>query len=283
MNYISISQAATKFNVSERYVRKLCADGMIVGAAKIGNTWIIPEDSTIQRKPSINLVLGGDDNVGLEAAAYLLEKGELVCFVSNSEKQILKAVSLFQTGGQHFLYNADASNEDDLKGILNDLSKYRISKIIFAENNARFDKAENNTIRYIQQNFRAPIYSTVLVPAIFYPLMSNTIIIAFLHEKATTIGLPNETVFSAAYHGMDGYLDSIIKTCETEDKISNVLKVYSGSIESEFWYSDDAKNVLKLPDKHRIPPRDLVRIAIDSAYSKNTLSVSEIRVRRNKK
>ena len=281
MNYISISQAAAKFNVSERYVRKLCADGMIEGVAKIGKTWIVPENASIQSSPSINLVFGGDDNVGLETAIYLIEKGEKVCFISNSEKQILKAVNFFQNTGPNLLYNVDASDEEALKKIRDNLSKYRISKIIFSENSARFDKVENNVKQTIQQNFRGPIYSTVLVNAIFYPLMSNTNIIAFLHEKATTIGLPNESAFSAACHGLDGYLESIIKASENDDKIDNVLKVYTGAIDSDFWYTNNAEDVVKFPDKNRIPPRDLARIAIDTIYGKNTAVISEIRVRRN--
>lgn len=282
MNYISISQAATKFNVSDRYVRKLCTEGMIVGAVKVGNVWIIPENATISSKPSINIIFGGDDDVGFEFAVYLIEKGEKVCFISNSESQILKIVKHAQSK-LLFVYNVDASNEDEIKKIKKDLSKYQISKLIFAENNARFDKAEDNTLGSIIKNFRSPIYSTVLATSIFYPLMMNTTIIAILHTKATTVGLPNETAFSAAYHGMNGFLDSVNAALQKEDKINNILKVYTGSIESKFWYSEDAKNVVNIAMENKIPPKDLATIAIDTLNSKNSLAVSEIHVRRIKK
>lgn len=279
MNYISISQAASKFNVSERYVRRLCNEGMIAGAAKIGQTWILPEDASIENKRSINIILGGLDNVGLEISKYLIDRGEKVCFISNNEKQILKAVNLLGNTNA-FLYNIDASDENELIKIRNTFSKYRISKLIFAENNGRFDKAEHNNYNTILQNFRAPIYASVAACSVFYPLMSQTCIIPILHEKATNIGLPNESVFSAAYHGMNGFFDSLIKATENDDKVSHVLKVYTGAIESEFWYSNDAKNVLKLPAENRITPRDLAKIVIDSANSINTLAISEIYVRR---
>ena len=281
MNYISISQAANKFDVSERYVRKLCTDGLITGAAKIGQTWIIPENATIAKKQNINIVLGGDDNVGFEIASYLIERGENVCFISKSEKQILNALKCLKTENS-FLFNADASNEEELLNIRNKLQKYNISKIIFSENNARFEKVENNDLNMIKQNFRGPIYSSVLVMSIFYPLMSKTTIIAVLHEKATTIGLTNESVFSAASHGMNGFFDSVLAAVENDDKISGVLKAYTGAVESEFWYTEDSKNVLKMPSKNRIPPSDLAKIIIDSANSKNTLGISEIHVRRIK-
>lgn len=282
MNYISISQAADKFNVSERYVRKLCANGLISGATKVGNAWIIPQNSTIESKPAINIVLAGDDDVGFEFAIYLLEKGEQVCFISNSESQILKMVK-FIHNKQLIVYNVDSSNEDELKKIKKALSKYRISKIIFAENNARFDKAEDNCIKNIMKNFRSPIYSSVLVMAVFYPLMSNTTIIPVLHTKAATVGLPNESAFSAAYHGMNGFFDSVNAAVQNDNKIANVFKVYTGSIESKFWYSEDAKNVVNIPLENKIPPKDLAQLTIDALNNKNSLAVSEIHVRRVKK
>lgn len=45
MNYISVSQAAKKWGVTERSVRKYCADGKIYGAFLTGKTWNIPEES----------------------------------------------------------------------------------------------------------------------------------------------------------------------------------------------------------------------------------------------
>jgi DNA (cytosine-5)-methyltransferase 1 len=48
MDYISISEAATKWSLTHRRIQKLCADGRIHGATKIGNSWVIPANS---RKP----------------------------------------------------------------------------------------------------------------------------------------------------------------------------------------------------------------------------------------
>lgn len=49
MNYISVSEAAAKWGISERSVRGYCADGKISGAFLTGKTWNIPEDAV---KPS---------------------------------------------------------------------------------------------------------------------------------------------------------------------------------------------------------------------------------------
>lgn len=45
MEYKNISYFATKWNIKERRIRILCAEGRIHGAKKVGKTWLIPEDS----------------------------------------------------------------------------------------------------------------------------------------------------------------------------------------------------------------------------------------------
>lgn len=45
MAYISVSDAAKKWNVSERSVRNYCADGRVGGAMLVGTTWMIPADA----------------------------------------------------------------------------------------------------------------------------------------------------------------------------------------------------------------------------------------------
>lgn len=46
MKYMSVSQAAEKWNVSERSVRNYCSEGKIPGAILGGKTWKIPEDAS---------------------------------------------------------------------------------------------------------------------------------------------------------------------------------------------------------------------------------------------
>lgn len=49
MKYISITQAAEKWKLTQRRVCVLCNEGRIEGAQKAGATWIIPESA---QKPS---------------------------------------------------------------------------------------------------------------------------------------------------------------------------------------------------------------------------------------
>lgn len=45
MDYMSISEAATKWNVTNRRIQVLCVQERIPGACRIGNMWAIPKDA----------------------------------------------------------------------------------------------------------------------------------------------------------------------------------------------------------------------------------------------
>ena len=45
MDYISVSQAADKWGLSERSIRNYCQQGRIVGAVLDGHSWLIPENA----------------------------------------------------------------------------------------------------------------------------------------------------------------------------------------------------------------------------------------------
>ena len=45
MKYITASQAAVKWNISQRRVQILCAEGRIKDVFKLGDAWAIPENA----------------------------------------------------------------------------------------------------------------------------------------------------------------------------------------------------------------------------------------------
>ena len=47
MDLITVKEAASKWNVSERRVQKLCSDGRIKGACKFGISWMIPKTAVL--------------------------------------------------------------------------------------------------------------------------------------------------------------------------------------------------------------------------------------------
>lgn len=50
MNYISVTQYAEKYGISERSARNYCATGKIEGTILVGKTWNIPADATLPKK-----------------------------------------------------------------------------------------------------------------------------------------------------------------------------------------------------------------------------------------
>lgn len=45
MEYLTIKQAAEKWNISERRIQVLCRVNRIEGAKRFGWAWVIPEDT----------------------------------------------------------------------------------------------------------------------------------------------------------------------------------------------------------------------------------------------
>lgn len=45
MDYISVREAAIKWDISERRVQKLCQEGRINGQRRMGHIWLIPKEA----------------------------------------------------------------------------------------------------------------------------------------------------------------------------------------------------------------------------------------------
>ena len=49
MDYMSVKDASALWNVSERWIQKLCEEGRIKGVERFGRAWMIPKNA---EKPS---------------------------------------------------------------------------------------------------------------------------------------------------------------------------------------------------------------------------------------
>lgn len=47
MDYMTISEAATKWNLSNRRIQTLCSQGRIPGAERAGYCWLLPKDVSV--------------------------------------------------------------------------------------------------------------------------------------------------------------------------------------------------------------------------------------------
>ena len=59
MKYITTSQAAEKWNISQRRVQILCTSGRIDGVFKLGENWAIPENT---KKPIDGRIKRNDEH-----------------------------------------------------------------------------------------------------------------------------------------------------------------------------------------------------------------------------
>lgn len=53
MEYLSIRQTAEKWGISGRRIQRLCTEGRIHGATKIGSYWAVPVDAEKPRDKRI--------------------------------------------------------------------------------------------------------------------------------------------------------------------------------------------------------------------------------------
>lgn len=72
MDYISVREAAQKWEISERRVQKLCEENRIDGTQKFGRSWMIP-------KTAKNLQIYAENQI------YLNKEGEILCIILNSK------------------------------------------------------------------------------------------------------------------------------------------------------------------------------------------------------
>ena len=45
MEYMAVREAAEKWNITERWVQKLCEENRIEGAVRFSRIWMIPKDA----------------------------------------------------------------------------------------------------------------------------------------------------------------------------------------------------------------------------------------------
>lgn len=76
MGFLSISQTAEKWGISGRRIQRLCAEGRIPGATKIGSYWAVPEDA---EKPKDNRIKSGKYRKNNPKAYPLDKERDSVC------------------------------------------------------------------------------------------------------------------------------------------------------------------------------------------------------------
>lgn len=68
MDIMSVKEAAKRWNLSERWVQKLCEEGRIEGVQRFGRSWMIPKTAT---KPNDLRRKGGDSHVQPQLETFI--------------------------------------------------------------------------------------------------------------------------------------------------------------------------------------------------------------------
>lgn len=66
MDYISVKDAAIKFNISERRIQKLCETNRIAGCERVSGVWIIPSDAVKPMDDRITFIPDASDYLSLK-------------------------------------------------------------------------------------------------------------------------------------------------------------------------------------------------------------------------
>lgn len=159
LSYISAKEVAEKWNISQRRVATLCAEGRIDGAMMVGNMWIIPSDAekpidkrTTRYEKQKNAVLkpfvkwvGGKGQLVEELEKYIPKE---------TEKVLLKYAEPFVGGGALFF---------DI------LSKYNFKSLYICDINAELINAYNA----VKNNIDELIEKLTNMQLAFIPMNEN--------------------------------------------------------------------------------------------------------------
>ena len=85
MDYISVKEAALKFNLSERRIQKLCESERITGSHMVSGIWLIPANAKKPSDERMSEAPKNKDYITLkEMASFLQVTPETISHIRNS-------------------------------------------------------------------------------------------------------------------------------------------------------------------------------------------------------
>ena len=137
MKYISVSETAKKWKLSERSVRNYCAEGKVDGAFLTGKTWNIPSDA---KKPSNSVKASApvfDPTTEVNELVNNAQKA-LSEFSSFTQEQIDYIVAKMSVAGlDHHGTLAQAAIEETKRGVFEDKATKNLFACEYVVNNMR--------------------------------------------------------------------------------------------------------------------------------------------------
>ncbi len=227
----------------------------------------------------IVIISGASRGVGKELAKEFLLKGENVCLISRTEKDLIKAKKELSKLSKKdiVIYAGDVSDENFVKSIYADLTKkYNISCLVNNAGVGRFGTIYDNNKEMLDTVFPAIVYGTILMTTYALPYMKDSKEIVKIVNIISQSGLrafKNESVYCSAKWAQEGYAQCL--RAETFGTNIKVINAYPGGIDSEFW-KENRNYVSENVQKTFAKPAEVAKTIVDTLYCKKSLILKDI-------
>ena len=83
--YISVREVSSKWNISPRRIQKLCSEGRISGAYRLGNTWLIPESATQPTDPRKKTTSKINNSLSTTSEHQVIPRDKLIQYIQSKQ------------------------------------------------------------------------------------------------------------------------------------------------------------------------------------------------------
>ena len=104
MDYISVSEAAKKWGISERRIQKLCEENRIPGVVRFSRMWLIPKDAKKPVDDALNPLKPYSPNLSIEGTQDII-------LLDNSLKQEINALQFIKNIYSRMFYTNIPAND----------------------------------------------------------------------------------------------------------------------------------------------------------------------------
>lgn len=228
---------------------------------------------------NIVIITGGSRGVGKELAKEFLLKGENVCLIARTKKDLEKTQKELKeiSNNDILTFAGDVSDEKFVKDFYKDISKnYNITCLVNNAGVGRFGTIYDNNKKMIDEVFPGIVYGTILMTTYALPYLKQSKDIVKIVNIISQSGIRAfkfESVYCSAKWAQEGFAQCL--RAETFGTNIKVINVYPGGINSGFWEKN--RNYVKAGVEDTFASTDEVaKIIVDNLYNKESLILKDL-------
>lgn len=228
---------------------------------------------------NITIITGATGGVGKQLAKEFLLKGENICIIARTEKNLEKAKKeLSKLSKKEIVtFAGDVSDENFVKNLYEQLSKkYNITCLVNNAGVGRFGTIFDNNKEMLEAVFPAIVYGTILMTTNALPYMKDSKDIVKIVNIISISGLRGfkfESLYCAAKAAQEGY--SQVLRAELFGTNIKVVNVYPGGIDTDFW-KNNRNYVSEEVQKTFAKPAEVAKTIVDALYDKKSLVMKDL-------